>query len=420
MKKLFLAAAGLSAVAALVVVQPPSVGRAQFPAGKGEGITIPVGQPQAQPSGGYLPTTPGFDKLPQPSQISTLPPGAIWAPSTDPNSPKSLREYLSQSFDDIDANQDIAVHPGCGQWMVCVDWYSGLDAPAKARAMVMELRNNPDYRLNAFVFTKGAEERRAELKKAAEYLARERQRLQDAGLSPDVPIRVPITRYQIQVAVLVGSYKDPESARRGLEQLKKLKPIDPSRVPLRTQVVVEVDERGNPREHFDQNGNLKNRKEVPVNPFMNAIVVHNPTVKTGLAGPAEEDLRLIRMLNVDEPYSALKCPKKYTLAVKSFPLGGQIQSAGATSPLFNKSALPEIKEDHAAISAHNLADLLRQWKMEAYVLHTRYCSYVTVGAFNSTDEPQIRQLQELLPKLNSDLKAQIRLASRPALMEIPR
>ena len=76
MKKLFLAAAGLSAVAALVVVQPPSVGRAQFPAGKGEGITIPVGQPQPQSSGEYLPTTPGFDKLPQPSQISTLPPGA--------------------------------------------------------------------------------------------------------------------------------------------------------------------------------------------------------------------------------------------------------------------------------------------------------------------------------------------------------
>ena len=126
-----------------------------------------------------MPTTPGFDKLPQPSQTQTLPPGATWAPSVNPDGPKSLREYLSQNFDDVDPNLDIAVPKSAGPWMVCVDWYSGPDAPAKARAMVMELRDNPDYKLNAFVFTKGAEERRAELKKAAEYVKTHAKRVAD-------------------------------------------------------------------------------------------------------------------------------------------------------------------------------------------------------------------------------------------------
>src|SRR5438309_473570 len=108
MNKLFLAAAGLATVAALGVLEPPGAGRAQNPTGKGEAITIPIGQPQP-PQPGYLPTTPGFDKLPQPLQTTTVPPGATWAPTTNPDSPKSLREYLSQNFDDIDPNEDIAV-----------------------------------------------------------------------------------------------------------------------------------------------------------------------------------------------------------------------------------------------------------------------------------------------------------------------
>src|SRR5207248_8995570 len=157
------------------------------------------------------------------------------------------------------------------------------------------------------------------------------------------------------------------------------------------------------RTEFGENGVLKNRKVVPIHPFVYGMVARNPGLPAERAGPTEEDLRLIRILNVDEPYSALKCSKKYTLAVKAFALGGQIQSASGSSPLFNKSALPEIKEDHAAISAHNLAKLMRSWGMDAYVLNTKYCSYVTVGGFNDKNDRRVKQLQEDLPKLNDQL-----------------
>src|SRR5207245_6607079 len=101
-----------------------------------------------------------------------------------------------------------------------------------------------------------------------------------------------------------------------------------------------------------------------------------------------DDLRLIRTLNADETYSLLKCPKKYTLAVKQISMPVQIQSKMTSSSLFDKFGWGGSKEDAAAVSAHNLAELLRKGRIEglpieAYVLHTKYCSYVTVGGFNS-------------------------------------
>jgi hypothetical protein len=53
--------------------------------------------------------------------------------------------------------------------------------------------------------------------------------------------------------------------------------------------------------------------------------------------------------------------------------------------------------DTAAHNAHNMAELMRKsMNLEAYVLHTRFSSLVTVGGFDRLDDPRLRSTQELL------------------------
>jgi hypothetical protein len=413
MKKLFLATAGLAAVAGLTVLVPAGVGRAQQPGGK-EAITIPVTQPtQPAAPGAYLPTSPGLDRMPQPSSPAT---------PSDSASPKSLREYLSQSVDDLSKNDDIAVKGEVGQYMVCVYWYSGPGASEMARNLVRVLRG--DYKLPAYVFSKGAEERKAELQRAAEYVERERKRLIEAGLPPDTKIRVPLTRYEIQVAVLVGGYKDMDAARRAAEHFKSLPGMnEPEKlgIQLHSEMIVGFDEKGNP----------SGRKQAYVQPLAHGMPVRNPSLPSEHASqaPTAEDMKLLRTLNADEPYSLLKCPKHYSLAVRQFSLGMEFQSKKASSTFMDKIGLGGLgslgsKDDAAAVSAHNLAELLSKarvkgYKLETYVLHTKYCSYVLVGAFDKADDPQLLWLQQELPQLNSQLDPSIQLVARPVITVVP-
>ena len=48
--------------------------------------------------------------------------------------------------------------------------------------------------------------------------------------------------------------------------------------------------------------------------------------------------------------------------------------------------------DAAATSAHNLAELLRKAKLDAYVLHTKYTSIVCVGGYDTVDDPALRNM----------------------------
>jgi hypothetical protein len=423
MNKLLLVGVGLATVAGLTGLLPAGAGRAQNPGGSNpEPFSVPVAPagagklndaangspawaPRADvvPTTTYLPTTPGYQQPPAAKPVQA---------TNDADKPGGLREYLSQNLKFVDLNQDIAVQPGCGPWMICLHWYSGPEAPKLARDMVMELRSNPDYQLPAYVFTKGVEECQAELKRAAEYVQRERARLAAAGCPADTHIRVPMVRYEIQCAVLVGGYKDMDAAHRALEQLKKLKPPDPKKVQMHSQIIVE----------FYKDGNPKDGRFAPINPFTHGMVVPNPTMPAERANNAAADMGLLRALNADEPFSLLKCPKKYTLAITKYSLSTIIQSKKASSSFWDKLGMgePGDKADGAGVSAHNLANLLREGKFEAYVLHSRHCSYVTVGSYDSSDDPRIKQDQELLLRLNPQLREAAHLVPRPVVMEVPK
>jgi hypothetical protein len=423
MKRLFLAAAGLATVLGLALLLRPDIGRAQVPgnpepfavpvsqptAGQGSSVMEAIGKPPAPPPA--LPTTPGYGQLP-----TTPAPGGPAAPGTSAKSGQ-LQEYVNESLEAVKINDAVAVQPACGEWMICINWYSGPNAPKLANILCQHLRG-PKYNLPAFVFTKGLEERKQELERVAKFVEMQRQALINAKLSADVPIHVPLTRYEIECAVLVGGYKDMDTARRALEGIKKLKAPDPRDVPLHWQYFVECDKTGK--------ANKSNILETPANPFATSMVVHNPTLPMHAdKQQEEEDMRLLRALNEEEPYSLLKCPHKYTLTVKQFSLPLEIKSRDKAD---NVGFLDKInlnpfskKEDAAAISAHNLAELLRRAKLEAYVLHTRFCSYVCVGGYDDTESDRRRMLldQERLPQLNGQLHQEIQLAARPAPTAVP-
>jgi hypothetical protein len=197
---------------------------------------------------------------------------------------------------------------------------------------------------------------------------------------------VPHSNIEVQVAVLVGGYKDQDAARRDLDRIKKLPEIDPRRIKLPGMMLV------------DKHGKSA---AAPVNPFMRAFVVTNPAVQQGrTAGLSADDLALLRSLNEGEKHSLLNCPRPFTLVVKHFPLPAVLEQRSApTGGLLGKLGLgssSSAKQDTAAHNARELVEMLRHLGWEAYVLHTRFYSMVAVGGYESRNDPRLTHDQQLL------------------------
>jgi hypothetical protein len=62
---------------------------------------------------------------------------------------------------------------------------------------------------------------------------------------------------------------------------------------------------------------------------------------------------------------------------------------------FGKKLRTADQVDGSATVAHVLAEMLHEMRIEAYVLHTTYSSIVTVGSFDSMDDPALRSMQHL-------------------------
>lgn len=286
-----------------------------------------------------------------------------------------------------DPNQDILVTASQGPAMICVHWYSGPEAPAMARQMVMELRDH--YRLPAYVFNHGAEERRKEDERARAIVEQQREFFRQKGLPLDTPLRVRRMRIEEQCAVLVGGYKDDETARRALDGIRKLDMPGTVREKLNTTIYQVFDEK---------TGKVSTQERV--NPFTKAFVVRNPAVK--FERPREwdqPDLAALHNFNRGEDYSLLTCKKPFTLVIKQFTTASAVQPRSSVGTFLETLGLGKTNDgiDTAAQNAHNLAELMRKsFQLEAYVLHTRYSSMVSVGGFDGPDDPRLRSMQELL------------------------
>lgn len=321
----------------------------------------------------------------------------------------ALALTLTMALAQSPANLEIT--PQAGAWLICATSFTGDNSAKLANELALELRNN--HRLNAYVFDRGAAERQ----KQDEEIRRRRELMPNG--------RIPRIRIEDQHAVLVGSYRDMDSARRALDDVRKLMPSD------KFCLMGERYVRGKSKEGED--GLIY--QKIQYGPFTNAFVVPNPTIPTEKPKETSKDLEtvmkevnlpLLRKLNAHETHSLLKNPKNWTLVVATFqsPYENVGAAPGALTKSFNKLLGKEDdKRNASAENACALADTLRDPRLrlglDSYVLHTSYYSIVTVGGFESGDDPRMRQVQEVIQRLRIT-GGQTNMLVQPMPMPVPR
>lgn len=288
-----------------------------------------------------------------------------------------------------------------GLWVICCASYSGNDAPELSRQVAEILRSRD--RLPAYIFNHGEEEKR---KQIAEY---ERwQKLNPNGQNPPK-----LTRINEQCAVLIGGFKDIEDARKNLEKIKKLRSPE-----LKLENGKETTDVINLYVPLPDKKGVEIRRE-KVNPFMNSFVVKNPTASIPVANSKKND-QFLKALNADEKFSLFKNPKKFTLVVKEYNGSAIIQTSKSGPTSFMEKLFSGNKQgdmlNAAALQAHETARVLRKLDFEAYVLHTRNSSVVTVGGFNSKEDPNLPKVAKAITSLKIQA---LDLYTNPLPLEIP-
>src|SRR5437870_5342094 len=113
---------------------------------------------------------------------------------------------------EADPNKEYAVTPEVGPLMIRVTTYVGPEARQLAHQMVLEIRSRFD--LPAYVVNYGDEERRKQQQELEQFRKQ----------FPDYQGPIRHTRIQEQCMVLIGGYKDIDTAHRALKEIKKLPP----------------------------------------------------------------------------------------------------------------------------------------------------------------------------------------------------
>lgn len=308
----------------------------------------------------------------------------------------------------VDINKDIAVSPAHGAWLVCVITYTGDHAPRLTRQMVSELRTR--YKLSAFAYNYAAEEKRKEYERVKAFIEKQRDAFRQAGLSTDQPIRIKRARIAENTGVFVGGYRSEVEARRALEAIHKL---DPGHLPREL-----LDKKAGPG--WNPETKKVEQQLVYVNPFQRAFVVHNPTVKVERSAPSDAlDLASLKKLNSENSFNLLKCSKRYTLVIKQFQVPTALEERNLAKGFLSKALGRGSYKDYAAENAHNFAVALRKSKLEAYVLHTKFASIVSIGGYDSLEDPNLRSMQDLLePRLRA--MAHVQCLPRAMPMPVPR
>jgi len=279
---------------------------------------------------------------------------------------------------EADPNHDYVLGPECGEWLICAASYKGPDGANLAKQMVYHLRSQEN--LPAF-FHVYHDEAGREMQKNLDERARQ---------MPGVPRKV--IHIEDQYAVLIGGFKTIDAARKMLPDVKSMKA--PQLKLNSGQVAQDIISVGEPTGGRDK----MEIRRLPQSPFTLSFVTRNPTNSHEGADKPRFDPAW-KKLNADESYSLLECNKPYTLVVKQYCGASYIGPQNAPESTFlEKLGIGSSKSvdtlGAAYLNAHNLAEALRKMKFDAYVLHTRGISYVTVGAFASADDPELKKMQE--------------------------
>jgi hypothetical protein len=399
------------------------------------------------PAGGVAPTgsvPPAY--VPPPGGV--LPPGFGTPPLTAeprpyiaPPPPANL-EIASA----LGPNHPWAVKPEDGAYFICVKSYSrpsrptpedsGPSARAMAEALATEIRDL--YRVQAFLYEHISDERKAEA--AAIAAARERARMfaqqlekykQQAQLQGmewledrSVRIHYKTVNYKDEIAVLVGGFKTEKDAREALDKVRSW-PGPKTRVGGMSLMDWGTMARPGPdgKPMVGRDGKPMLERDY-INPYRTATVVPNPAIPHTAQASATFDAFLVT-LNEGRPYNLLTASKGWTLGVKSFTAPVEIVGReGENNSMVRKIGFSKEKDVLAAGAeqAESMAKALRAMKgpggnplgLEAFVLHTRHASLVTVGQFDGPNDPALIQTRQLLASMKLNV-TEDKMGVKPAM-----
>jgi hypothetical protein len=256
-------------------------------------------------------------------------------------------------------------------------------------------------------------------RKAQAYLDRIEEAKKQAALKgldfmePDARIRVFTHDHKDQIGVLVGPFQTEDAAVKALPQVKAWETPKNAVLCDKASIVVP-----------DANNKPK-VEHAPVSPYKSAFVVVNP------AGPKVQAVYrgldpFVVKLNDGRPYNLLKTTKSWTLGIKAFSSPVEMMSADNKKPTHSK---PVDVLFAGAADAEKMAEVLRAMKdaqgnslnLDAYVLHTRTSSLVTIGQFDGPNDPELialeRKLNAFKVRVSEDKMGTRPVMGAPSLFE---
>jgi len=302
---------------------------------------------------------------------------------------------------EADPNQMYPVTPQSGTWLVCAASYTGSDGKELARQRVHWIRTK--YNAPAFTYNRADEERKRLNDEYAQRGVRKSVRIED------------------QFAVFVGGYNDIETASKAREVIRKWPLPDLKLDSGKSAYDLEV------TQEFGPKGAGKQESKA-VNPFLSAIPIRNPLVAKQTA-TSSADYAFMKKLNDGEEFSLLANPKPWTLAVKQY-MGASVVTdqpvkEGVWDRLFGNSKGEAL--DAGERQAHEMARVLRKLGFQAWVLHAKQTSVVTIGGFDAIDDPEMEKTRLRLTQLTQQIVASsanksdpLGLFASPPPMQVPR
>lgn len=395
--------------------QPQGGGTVPF---GGLGGGQPIGRPSVPPAGagGYVPPVGGL----QPASNTTpngLRPAA--QPQLTQQQPAQQAEPLPQDIPlALGPNHPMAVRPEDGEYFVCVKSYSrparpdpsdpGLTARELAEGLAGEIQQAQGCKVYLYEYI--SEEKKAEAAAAAaarqranallSSLDKYRKTSQLQGmefLAPDNRIRYRTFKYRDQIAVFVGGYRSEDEAAKALAKVKTWPAPKDNRL-LDGGAISKVGKEGK-----------QVVEKTYLNPFPQAMIVRNPVMPKPTSQEIPRVDPFLVKLNEGRPYNLLKATGTWTLGVKTFTTPITIQSKDADNGFMRKMGFGRGGEAlrAGAEQAEALAKALREMKdqrgealnLEAFVLHTRTGSIVTVGQFDGPNDVTLHETRQRLMKM---------------------
>ena len=304
--------------------------------------------------------------------------------------------------------------PEHGEWVIEVKSYAQVESGLMAEALAKEIREL--HKAPVYLFEWGAEARKKrdeeesltrkrieeELRPFVDFQEKLRKEAEKNGeVFDETPIRTKVPVYYRELTdqymVVVGGYKDIESARKALDVIRRWPMPKDSRLLDR----VETSGMRDGKQTFEVSF---------VNPFAEAKIVRNMTWPKQVV--QERDEFLVK-LNDGEPLSILKSNKKWTLIVKGFNVPttnagvDTKQPSNRRGPTAGSGAKAGQWLDATAQQAAAFCTALRKMTdrdnrpvgFDAFVLHHRTGTLVTVGQYDSPEDPamqaDMRRIQEL-------------------------